>query len=140
MSDEEKKTFLNKEPIETSIAPWLPVNDCTKALSFYKAAFGAEESYRMESPDGVLQVVKLNVDNANFWISEKSDQLDLIINTEAENIFKIILTVTDPDALFKMALEAGSTQVFPVGEEYGWRLGRLVDPFGYHWEIGRLLI
>ena len=139
MSNEEKKIFLNKEPIETSIAPWLPVNDCAKALSFYKAAFGAEESYRMESPDGVLQVVKLNIDKADFWLSEKSDQHDSIIKTEAENIFKIILTVTDPDALFEKALKAGATQVFPVGEEYGWRLGRLVDPFGYHWEIGRLL-
>ena len=139
MSNEEKKIFLNIEPIETSIAPWLTVNDCAKALSFYKAAFGAEESYRMESPDGVLQVVKLNIDKADFWLSEKSDRHDSIIKTEAENIFKIILTVTDPDALFEKALKAGATQVFPVGEEYGWRLGRLVDPFGYHWEIGRLL-
>ena len=49
----------------------------------------------------------------------------------------MILTVSNPDALFDRALQAGASQIFPVGEEYGWRLGRLVDPFGLHWEIGR---
>jgi PhnB protein len=50
---------------------------------------------------------------------------------------RMILTVSDPDSLFAQALQAGATEVFPVGEEHGWRLGRLVDPFGLHWEIGR---
>jgi PhnB protein len=52
----------------------------------------------------------------------------------------MILTTAAPDALFDQALKAGATQIFPVGEEHGWRLGRLVDPFGLHWEIGHPLI
>ncbi|MEO5983894.1 MAG: VOC family protein, partial [Ferruginibacter sp.] len=52
---------------------------------------------------------------------------------------RMILTVTDPDALFDEALKAGAQEIFPVGEGHGWRLGRLVDPFGLHWEIGRPL-
>jgi len=48
----------------------------------------------------------------------------------------MILTVADPDAVFERALIAGATEVFPVGEEHGWRLGRVADPFGLHWEIG----
>jgi PhnB protein len=47
------------------------------------------------------------------------------------------LTVADPDAVFARALAAGAKQVYPVAEEHGWRLGRVVDPFGHHWEIGR---
>jgi len=47
--------------------------------------------------------------------------------------------VADPDAVFRQARSAGATEVFPVGEEHGWRLGRVVDPFGHHWEIGRPL-
>jgi PhnB protein len=23
-----------------------------------------------------------------------------------------------------------------VGDEHGWRLGRIIDPFGHEWEIG----
>jgi PhnB protein len=52
----------------------------------------------------------------------------------------MILTVADPDAVFVRALTAGASKVFPVGEERGWRLGRVVDPFGHHWEIGRPLV
>jgi PhnB protein len=51
----------------------------------------------------------------------------------------MILTVPDPDSLFARAISAGATEVFPVGEDHGWRLGRLADPFGLHWEIGRPL-
>ena len=51
----------------------------------------------------------------------------------------MILTVADPDLLFARALEAGASLVYPVGEQHGWKLGRLVDPFGHHWEIGHPL-
>ena len=37
------------------------------------------------------------------------------------------------------AIKAGAKEVFPVGDEHGWRIGRVVDPFGHHWEIGRPL-
>jgi PhnB protein len=52
----------------------------------------------------------------------------------------MILTVGDPDTVFARALAAGASQVFPVGDSHGWRLGRLVDPFGLHWEIGHALL
>jgi len=48
--------------------------------------------------------------------------------------------VDDPDGVVKQAVSAGASEVYPVGEEHGWRLGRIVDPFGHHWEIGRPLI
>jgi PhnB protein len=51
----------------------------------------------------------------------------------------MVLTVDDPDAMFARALAAGARQVVPVMENYGWRLGRVQDPYGHHWEIGREL-
>ena len=51
----------------------------------------------------------------------------------------MIWTVADPDTAFARAIAAGASVVFPVGEGYGWRVGRLVDPFGHHWEIGHEL-
>jgi PhnB protein len=47
--------------------------------------------------------------------------------------------VDDPDAMFEQAIAAGATEVFAVSEGHGWRIGRLVDPFGHHWEIGKPL-
>jgi PhnB protein len=48
----------------------------------------------------------------------------------------MILTIANPDEVFEQARKAGATEVFPVGEEHGWRLGPLADPFGLPWEIG----
>ncbi len=132
-------SMSNTETISTSIAPWLSVRNGARAVEFYKSAFGAIETYRMETPDGGL-VVKLSIDQAEFWLSsESTDNTELSPESPGGGSVRMILTVTNPDALFDQALKAGASQIFPVGEEYGWRLGRLVDPFGLHWEIGRPL-
>ena len=123
------------EAILSSIAPWLSVRKSIKAVDFYKAAFGAIEVYRLEGPDGGV-VAKLSVGGAEFWLSDESPD-NLSPESLGGGSVRMILTVTDPDTLFAQALAAGASPVFPVGEEHGWRLGRLVDPFGHHWEIGR---
>ncbi len=125
--------------LQCTIAPWLSVRKSAQAVNFYKSAFGATEAYRLEDPGGGV-VAKLSVDGAEFWLSDESPEHG---NFSPESLgggsVRMILTVADPDAVFERALRAGATVVFPVGEEYGWRLGRLTDPFGHHWEIGRPL-
>ena len=138
MTDTEIKNFNEDAAIPTSIAPWLLVRNSVRAVDFYKSAFGAVEVYRLEAPDGGV-VARLSVDGAEFWLSDESPG-NLSPETAGGGSVRMILTVTNPDALFVQALEAGASQVFPVSEEHGWRLGRLVDPFGHHWEIGRPLI
>ncbi len=61
----------NAETIPTSIAPWLSVRNSARAVEFYKSAFGAIETYRLEDPDGNV-VAKLSVDGAAFWLSDES--------------------------------------------------------------------
>src|SRR5882757_1731200 len=102
-----------------SIAPWLSVNGSLKALSFYKKAFGATEAYRMDVPDGV--VAKLSINGAEFWISDGSESGD-----QSEKSIRMILTVPDPDAMFLQVIKAGATEVYPVVEQHGWRIGRVV--------------
>jgi PhnB protein len=121
--------------IPSSIAPWLSVRDGLKALNFYKLAFGAIEVYRLDVPDTV--VARLSVNGAEFWLSDGAPEGPEPLGGGS---VRMILTVADPDALFAQAVAAGATVVFPVGEEHGWRLGRVVDPFGMHWEIGHQLI
>lgn len=140
MSTSITRNVSENAAIITSIAPWLPVGDGDKAVGFYKSAFGAVEVYRLEVPGGGL-VARLSVDGAEFWLSgESHDDNNIIAESSGRGSVRMILTVSDPDTLFAQALEAGASQVFPVGEEHGWRLGRLVDPSGHHWEIGRQLI
>jgi PhnB protein len=120
-----------------SLAPWLTVPDGHKALDFYTKAFGATPSYRLEAKDGGL-VLRLSVDGAEFWLSggpAGSKALSEEGSLGGDSI-RMILTVPDPDTFFARALNGGAAEVFPVGVAHGWRLGRLVDPFGLHWEIG----
>jgi PhnB protein len=122
-----------------SIAPWLSVRNSAQAVDFYKSAFGATEVYRLEAPGGGV-VAKLSVDGAEFWLGDESpEHSNFSPQSLGGGTVRMILTVADPDAVFARALTAGASEVFPVGEEYGWRLGRVVDPFGHHWEIGRPL-
>jgi len=139
MIDADIKNYSEDAMIPTSIAPWLSVRNGLKAVEFYKSAFGAVETYRLEIPDGGL-VVKLSIDGAEFWVSGDSADIDgLRPESLGGESVRIILTVTNPDVFFEKALKAGASQIFAVGEDHGWRLGRLVDPFGLHWEIGHPL-
>jgi PhnB protein len=122
-----------------SLAPWLTVPGGTKAADFYKSAFGATEVYRYDSPTGG-SVVRLSVQGAEFWISEEAPADSAQPSQPVGgNSVRMILTVADPDPLFAQAIAAGATEIFPVAEGHGWRLGRLADPFGLHWEIGHPL-
>jgi len=130
----------NKPLIPTTLAPWLTVFQAVKAIDFYKQAFGAQETYRLELSEEEL-VVRLSIQGAEFWISSAAPQKEEAITTilGGETI-RLILTVADPDTLFDQALQAGATLIFPISEEHGWRLGRVADPFGLHWEIGYPLL
>ena len=122
--------------VSTSIAPWLTVQNSKAAVNFYKIALGAIETYRLESPDGGL-IVRLSVNGAEFWVSDGiSEKEKLNPESLGGGTIRLILTVANPEALFANALKAGASEIFPVSEEHGWKLGRIVDPFGLHWEIG----
>jgi len=122
-----------------SVSPMLSVRNGARAVEFYKTAFGAIEVYRVEDPAGDV-VARLSVDGAEFWLSDESPAHG---NFSPESLgggtARMILVVPDPDAMFVRALAAGAREVFPVSQAHGWRLGRVVDPFGHHWEIGRPL-
>jgi PhnB protein len=120
------------------IAPWLSVRNAARAVEFYKAAFGATEVFRLEAGSDV--VARLSLDNSEFWVSDESpEHKNFSPETLGGGTVRMILTVADPDATVAQACAAGASVVHPVIEEHGWRVGRVVDPFGHHWEIGREL-
>jgi len=124
--------------LATSITPWLNVRGGARAVDFYKSAFGAVEVFRMGDENST--VARLSIDGAEFWLSDESPEH---FNRSPESLggitTRIILTVADPDAVVARAIKAGAKQVYPVTDEHEWRIGRVVDPFGHHWEIGRPL-
>ncbi len=125
--------------VPATIAPWLSVRGSRAALEFYKNAFGATEAYLFDGGDAGI-VTRLSVDGAEFWMSDESPEHGNFSPESANGAcVRMILTVADPDTMFARALAAGASEVYPVTEGHGWRVGRLKDPFGHHWEIGRPL-
>jgi PhnB protein len=124
---------------ETLISPMLSVRRGRIAIEFYKNAFGAAELFRIESDTGEV-VARLSVGPAEFWVADESpDHQNFSPESLGGGTVRMVMIVENPDAAFDRAVAAGATVVWPVGDRYGWRLGRIVDPFGHHWEIGKPL-
>jgi PhnB protein len=127
--------------MSTQILAQLSVRRGREAVEFYKEAFGAVEVYRVGGTDQHEAVVsQLTVANASFWVADESPEHE---NFSPESVgggtVRLLLMVDDPQAVVARAIAAGATEVYSVGEEHGWLLGRIKDPFGHHWEIGKPL-
>jgi PhnB protein len=121
------------------IMPQLSVRRGREAVAFYAAAFGALEEHRVGGTDDDPGLVaQLSVGGASFWVADESPSHG---NLSPESVggatTRMLLVTGDPDAVVARAIAAGATEVHPVVEEHGWRLGRIRDPFGHDWEIGR---
>jgi PhnB protein len=125
---------------KTSISPMLSVRRGARAIEYYQAAFGAEELFRIgDEEKGV--VAQMSVGGAEFWLADEAPEY---LNFSPESLgggtVRMVMVVNDPDAAFARAVGAGGKVVSAVEDkEYGWRVGRVVDPFGHHWEIGKPL-
>ena len=128
--------------MSSSLSPQLAVRRGREAVAFYKDAFGAQEVYRVGGTDEHEAVVaELAIGDATFWVADESPpHLSFSPETVGGGTTKLLLVVEDPDAAVARAVAAGAALVVPVAEEHGWRLGRVVDPFGHHWEIGKPLV
>ncbi|ABF42436.1 Glyoxalase/bleomycin resistance protein/dioxygenase [Candidatus Koribacter versatilis Ellin345] len=124
---------------KTSLAPMLSVRQGKQALEFYKEALAAQVVECLENDGSV--VARLSIQGAEFWIADESpDHKNFSPESLGGATTRMVLTVSDPDAFFDRAVAAGGKAIEPVkDQEYGWRLGRVMDPYGHHWEIGRPL-
>jgi PhnB protein len=127
-------------PFKNSITPVLTVRNSTEAVAFYARAFGATEIHRNTYPDGRI-VAEMAIGDARFRVADEAPEaLNLSPQMLGGTSVRINLFVADPDALAERAIAGGATQIAPVADQsYGLRQGRLVDPFGHHWLIGRPL-
>lgn len=138
INDESNIMSTNRPDLRTvTISPMLSVRRGAEAIDFYKAAFGALELFRIDDDSGAV-VAQLSVSGAEFWLADESPSHS---NFSPESLggssARMVMMVEDPDTVFKRAISSGATEVWPVSEQNGWRVGRVVDPFGHHWEIGK---
>jgi PhnB protein len=119
----------------TSIQPELWVETPGEAVAFYEAAFRATVLHRVGDGDDI--VAQLGVGDAAFWVATAAATMKrLSPHAIGGATSRTLLVVEDPDSVLRQAVAAGATETSPVSNEHGWRLGRIVDPFGHEWEIG----
>jgi PhnB protein len=125
-----------------SVSPELSVRRGRQAVEFYRAAFGAEEVYRVGGTDEHEAVVsQLAVGDTSFWVADESPPHG---NHSPESLggstVRLLLVVEDPEAVVERTVALGAKELAPVTEAHRWLLGRIEDPFGHHWEIGKPLV
>jgi PhnB protein len=126
--------------VAAELQPELWVRDTGAAVAYYERAFGAVVQHRVGGRDDTDGVVQLSVSGARFWVSGASDQLGRFAPAAIGGATgRALLVVDDPVFVTDAAVAAGGTLTSKVTEEHGWLLGRIVDPFGHEWEIGRPL-
>jgi PhnB protein len=128
--------------MQTSVSPELSVRRGREAVDFYKAAFGAVEVYRVAGTEAHPDVVsQLSIGNASFWVSDESPpHKNFSPESLGGSTVRLLLVVEDPSAVVERAVALGATEVAPVEEQHRWLLGRIEDPFGHQWEIGKPLV
>jgi PhnB protein len=125
---------------KTSLTPMLTVRDAPAAIEFYKKAFGADEVSRQKTPTGQT-VAEMSIAGEPFFVVDENPQaFNLSPEALHGTTVRMSLIVDDPDSATERALAAGATVVFPIGDQpYGMRQGRVQDPYGHHWLIGKPL-
>lgn len=120
-----------------TITPRMFVRGAEKAIEFYQQAFGATELERFTEPGGKIVDAEIKIGDSVISIAEESQEWGNY-SPQSLGCATMILTlnVKDCDALWQQAVSAGAKIIFPLEDQfYGFRQGRLEDPFGYLWII-----
>lgn len=122
-----------------TVTPMLVLDNASKAIDFYKRAFGAEEKSRAVGPDGKILHADLAIGNSHVTMN------DAMMGAKAPHSLggspvSLWVYVEDADALYKRATDAGAKPAEgPMGQMadqfWGDRCGSVIDPEGYTWTI-----
>lgn len=114
----------------------LTVDDGTKAIDFYKQAFGAKEISRLPMGDKIGHA-ELEIGDTRIMLADEfPEHGNLGPNSRGGTTVGLVIYTDDVDSAFKKAIEAGGTEAMPVTNQFwGDRMGTLTDPFGHKWSI-----
>lgn len=120
-----------------TVTPYITVNDGTKAIEFYKRAFGAQERSRMAGPQGKIGHAELKIGDSLIMLADEMPgsgaRSPQSVGGTTVNIF---LYVNDVDSVYNQALQAGAKSEMPPQDMFwGDRYGKVTDPFGHSWSL-----
>lgn len=128
--------------VTPAVIPHLCVDDAPAAIDFYVKAFGATEMGRVPQADGRLIHAAVQINGSTIMLNDDFPEFDNG-KSQTPKAFggtpvTIHLTVTDVDATFARAVEAGAEVIMPLDDQFwGDRYGMVRDPFGHQWSLGQ---
>lgn len=120
-----------------TVTPRMFVRGAAEAIEFYKKAFGATELERSADPSGKIVNADIRIGDSIISLAEESPEWGNHSPRSLGGATTIItLNVEDADAVWNRAISAGARVIFQLEDQfYGYRQGRLEDPFGHLWII-----
>ncbi len=126
-----------------TVTPLIVLRDAAKAIDFYKRAFGAQQLFRKDRPDGKVMHATIKIGDSVIMLADECDphpnhERDCTVSPTSINhtTVNLYLYVPDVDVVFNQAVKAGATAVMPVTDMFwGDRMGQLKDPFGHLWAV-----
>ncbi len=119
-----------------TVTPYLTVSDCARAIDFYKRAFGAEELFRLDGPDGKVAHAEMKIGDSIIMLSDEMPGWGRSPQSLGGTAVNIHLFVKDVDEVFNRAIGAGAKVAMPLGDMFwGDRYGQVTDPFGHSWSL-----
>ncbi len=126
--------------ITPTVALSITVKSANDALNFYTRAFGAEELYRMPTPEGGVAHAEFMIGNTRLYISDEDQEWHAYAMPEGASASCLFAIATDDcDAAFAKAAEAGAEVLSePTDHFWGMRSAMVRDPYGYRWSLGQV--
>ncbi|RYD68654.1 MAG: VOC family protein [Verrucomicrobiaceae bacterium] len=123
------------------LIPSIAVRDAAAALSFYQAAFGAVERFRLTDPEsGKIGHAEFTINGQVMMIAEEYPAFNKAPETLGGVTAKFALMVPNADAAYEQAIAAGATPIRPPSDQfYGHRSACLKDPFGHEWMLQHVI-
>ena len=121
-----------------TLTPHLVVKGASKAIEFYKKAFGAQEVGRLNAPDGkAVMHANLKIGDSHVFLVDEFPEMDCRgPQSIGATPVTIHMYVEDADVAFGKAVAAGALVKMPLADMFwGDRYGVLTDPFGHSWSI-----
>ena len=120
-----------------TVTPHLVCDGAAEAIEFYKKAFNAVETARIQTPDGKIMHAAVRIgDSTVMLVDEFPDYGSVGPKKLNGSPVTMHVYVPDVDRVFAQAVAAGATVRMPLENQFwGDRYGQVVDPFGHNWSI-----
>jgi len=116
--------------------PYLTLNDCARAIDFYKKAFNAQEIMRMDGPPGKIGHAEIKIGDSIIMLADEMPGSNKSPKSLGGTTAGVFLYFDDVDSAYKRAVDSGAkSEMAPTDMFWGDRFGKITDPFGHSWAL-----